>query len=218
MSAEALKQEIRKSAEENGEKVLADARVKADKIIAEAEREATSLVQAKVDDNKKRLEQLQKSEAARARMECRKRLLGLESKYVDEAFRESESRIMSLPTSDPKLYEDILRHLTIQALDQLNEETNLIAVVRESDRALGERILNNLSVEQRTQGRDIGCSISPEPLHASGGIEIHTENMRVYCVNTFESRFSNSKDFLRAKVTKALLPQQQNRTESGILQ
>lgn len=204
MSGEALKQEIRKTAEERAQQALADARAKADIIIAEADQEARNIAERKVRDAKRRIEQMKRSETARARMECTKSLLNLQSQYVEEAFREAELRVTSLPASDPELYKSVLTHLVFEAFERLNR-TRLIAVVRDSDRALLESILKDLNIEHRADSAGVNYSISSESLHASGGILIHSENMRVYYVNTFESRFLNSREGLRAKVAEALL-------------
>lgn len=201
MSTEALRQDIRRTAGEKAKQLLADATSQANAVLAEAESQAKRITEGRVQDSERLMEQTEKSEGAKARMECTRSLLGLQSRYVEEAFRQAESRVMGLPSGDPALYKRVLTGLVSEACAGLGG-SRLVAVARDSDRAIVEDILRGLKA---SGGRDLVCSLSAESLKATGGIIVHTEDLREYYVNTFESRFLKSRDETRAKVADALL-------------
>ncbi len=201
MSAEALKQEIRKSSEDRALQVLADAKKKADTIISEAEGEAKNVLARRVQEAERRLEQLEKFEAAKGKMEYTRKILRLQSSYYEQVFREAESQISTLPTSDPDLYRRVLTSFFAEALERIGGN-DLIVVARQADRSLLERILDELHGQMKTE---LKCSISPsESLDSAGGVVVHSRNLRIYYVNTFESRFATAKEDFRADVVEAL--------------
>jgi V/A-type H+-transporting ATPase subunit E len=204
MSGEALRQEIRKAAETKAKQILVDAKQSADKIVAEAEAEAGKVLEDRVHDLEESLKQVEKSEAAKARMESSGRILGIHSRYTEEAFREAESRVKSLPTTDPVLYRSVLTNFITEAIEEVGS-VRVVAVVRPSDRALAEEILKNLAGARGAGGRGAQCSVSSESLDVTGGVVFHTDDKRFYFVNTFESRFLKAREEVRAKVMDALL-------------
>lgn len=207
MSSEALKQEIRRTAGEKAEKALADAKSEADKILAEAESQAKKITEGRIQDSERLIEQVERSEAAKARMECARNLLSVQSRYVEEAFRQAESRVDSLPSSNPELYKSVLTRFIAEACAQLSG-FRLLAVTRDSDRGMVEDIIRRLKAKEEGGGRALHCSVSGESLNARGGVIFHTEDMRVYYVNTFESRFLKAREELRAKVAHTMLKQE----------
>jgi vacuolar-type H+-ATPase subunit E/Vma4 len=197
----ALKQEIRSSAEAKVSELLTNARNKADSIVAEAEAEALHIRDRKEFEATKRLEQMERSEMAKARMECSKTKLTMQSKYVERAFDEAYAEVTSLPKRDPQMYKRVLANYVSEALHHLMGNANhLVAIVRADDKQIVEAILEKLDVKGSPS-----VSISDESLYAAGGILLRSDNSRVYFVNTFESRFLISKEELRAEVVSALL-------------
>ena len=193
MSGEALKLEIRKGAEEKAKQAVADAQAKAEKILADAEFEAKRILDSRTLDAQRRLEQVERSEAAKARMECTRKILALQSLYMERAFEEAEARLKSLPTSDSARYSKMMAAFFAEGSRELGA-SDLVAVVREGDRKLAEGI-----------ARASGVSISPERLDSSGGVVLRTKDERAYFVSTFESRLLKAREDLRAKVTNTLL-------------
>jgi vacuolar-type H+-ATPase subunit E/Vma4 len=204
LSGEALKEEIRKGAQDKAALVLTEARTKAEEIMAEAESESKRLLEARLQDAQRRLEQVERSEAAKARMECTRKILGLQSRYVEEAFSEAESRLNSLPTRDPAQYRSVLARLIAEASGEL-AGARLVAIVRESDRKLAEDIVRVIGDETDASGGKPRISVSGEPLGSSGGVILRTEDEKGYFVNTLESRLLRARDELRANVTDTLL-------------
>jgi V/A-type H+-transporting ATPase subunit E len=199
MSGEALKLEIRKGAQDRANLVLTEAKAKADQILSEASTEAKRTLESRTQDAQRRLEQVERSEAAKARMECTRKVLGLQSKYVEQAFSEAESKLRALPTAEPARYKAALTRFIAEGSDALSG-ASLMVVVRDADRKLVEGILQT-AVGARAER----ISLSSESLKSSGGIVIKTEDERGYYVNTFESRLLKAREELRAKVTDALL-------------
>lgn len=204
MSGEALKQEIRKSAEERAKTALAEAKSKAAAILADAEAEAKRILEGRVQDAARRLEQVERSEAAKARMECTKNILGLQSSYVERAFSEAESWVNGLPSRDPGLYRRVMTQFILDASRQLRS-TSLVAVVRGADRAMMGDVIRKLGESSSKEEFHSSLSVSAEPLDAKGGVVLHTDDMRGYFVNTFESRFLQAREELRGRVSQTLL-------------
>ena len=204
MSSEALKEDIRKTAREKAEKVLTDAKTQAETILAEAETQAKKITDRRVQDSERLMAQIERSEAAKARMECAKSVLSAQSRYVEEAFRQAETRVNEFPSSEPDLYRSVLTRFITEAIAQLGS-THLVAVVRYSDRGLVEDVLRKIKAERMGSALTLDCSISAESLNARGGILLHTDDMRAYYVNTFESRFLKARDELRGKVVDTML-------------
>lgn len=200
MSGEALKQEIRKTAEEKARLTLSEAEAKAEQMLADAGGEAKRILDARTQDAQRRLEQLERSEAAKARMECRRRILGLQSQYVERAFGEAESRLNDLPKSDPAEYRRMLARFIAEGFHELGGESAVV-VAREADRKLVEGVLR----DSEGRGRRSEISIASEPLRSGGGIVLRTEDGRSYFVNTFESRLLRAREELRARVSETLL-------------
>jgi vacuolar-type H+-ATPase subunit E/Vma4 len=203
MSGEALRQEIRKTAEERVKQVMADAQAKADQITAEASAEATRILDTKAREAARDLGQVERAEAAKARMECVGRILKVYAQHVDEAFREAEPVVARLPADNPALYKSVLTNFVAEAMEGLGNG-RLAAIARDADREIVDGILKSLSASRRTVGGASQCSVSAERLNASGGVVLRTEDKRAYFVNTFESKFLRARDELRAKVEAAL--------------
>jgi V/A-type H+/Na+-transporting ATPase subunit E len=193
MSGEALKQEIRKGAEEKAKLTVADAKSKAEQILAEAEGEAKRVLDSRMRDAHRHLEQVERSEAAKARMECTRRILGIQAQYVEQVFKEAEARLSGLSVGGPAQYQHALTDFITEGSRALGGAA-LVAVVRDADREIVEGI-----------ARSSGASISTEPLESIGGVVIRTKDERSYFVNTFESRLLRAREELRAKVTDTLL-------------
>lgn len=201
MSSEALRQDIRKTASEKAEKVLAEAKAEADRVLAEADVQAKRITEGRVSDSQRLMEQLEKSEGAKARIECSRNLLAVQSRYADEAFREAESLVNVLPTSDPALYRRVLTGFIKQACAEL-AAPRLLVVARDEDQGTVEEILQAVG---REGGGAQTLYRSTEPLEARGGVVLHTEDRRVYYVNTIESRLLKAREELRARVVETLL-------------
>jgi len=204
MSGEALKQEIRKGAEEKAALTLTEARSKAEQIMADAEVQAKRLLETRLEAAHRRLEQVERSEAAKARMECTRRVLVLQSRYVDQAFAEAESMLRGIPASDQAGYGNTLRRFIAEAVEALGSST-LVALVRAPDKKLVETVLRSLGGDSGASSPPPKVSISGEPLESMGGIVLLTPDERSYFVNTFESRLLRAREELRAKVTETLL-------------
>lgn len=199
MSSETLKQEIRRTAAQNAEKVLADAKAEAARILAEAESQARAITERRVNESQKLLDQGERSEVAKARVEGARNLSTAEARVVEDAFREAESRVSSLPSSDPGRYKSVLTRFIEEAREQLGGAT-LVVVARGQDRELVNEVLRGLP-----RGGDLPeCTMSADSLEARGGVIVHTEDMRVYYVNTFDSRLRRAREELRAKVVAAM--------------
>lgn len=195
MSAEALRQEIRKSAEDRALQVLDEAKKKAEAIIQEAEAEAENVLERRVQEANRRIEQSEKFEAAREKMESARKILQLQSSYYEEAFRKAESSVASLPTSDPRLYRRVLTNFIAEALERIETKDDLVAVARDEDTSFVQSILDETKVKSQ---------ISPTLDSSMGGVIVHSANLRIYYVNTLESRFAKARDEFRADVVDAL--------------
>lgn len=198
MSGEALRQEIRRTSAEKAGRLLEDAKAQAAAVVAQAESEAKAILDKRADEAQRRAEQIERSEAAKARMECAKMSLDLQSRFVESAFSRAEARLKALPEADPAAYESLLAGLIEEALGRLGEG-ELTVVAREADRKLVEKILARSPARVRTR-----ATLSNEALDAAGGVVLRSEDRRLYYVSTFESRMLRAREELRAYVVEAL--------------
>lgn len=203
MSSEALKEEIRRTAAQNADSVLASAKTEAAKILAEAETQAAKIAESRVLDSQRLFDQVEASEAAKARMECARNLSSAQGRCVEDVFREAESRVYSLPSSDQARYKRALTRYVEEGREQLGD-SRLVVVAREQDRGLVKDAIQGLAGGSG-EGRPLEYSISPDTLEARGGVILHTEDMRIYYVNTLDSRVKKAREELRAKILDVLL-------------
>jgi len=201
MSAEALREEIRKSSQDRAREVLTEAKKKADGIVNEAESEANNVLEKRLREAKAQLEQTEKFERAKVKIECTKNLLRLQSSYFEQAFHEAELSANKLSIEDPDLYEKVLSNFIVEAVERIGD-TDLEVVARDSDKLIVQRILDDLRSKSKNS---VKCSISQsESLQSSGGVIVHSPNMRTYYINTFESRFAKVREDFRADVVEVL--------------
>lgn len=198
MSSEALKQDIRETARQNAEKVLAKANAEAARILAEAQTQARAITDGRVQDSQKLLDQVERAEVAKARIECARSLSAAEARQVEAAFLEAEKRVCSLPSTEPDRYRRALTRFIEEARVELGG-SRLVVVARDEERELVGSILKGLGEVAAK------LSVSQDSLDARGGVILHTEDMRVYYVNTLDSRFRRAREELRSKVVHAML-------------
>lgn len=194
MSGEALRKEIHRSAQEQAERVLAEARSKAAEALAEAESSARLIRERKEREARVRAELETGSGAARTKLECRKRVLLLHASYVDRAFARAESMVKGLSGSRPDVYARVLKRYIAEGVDALGAAGSVL-VVRAQDRGVAEEELSATGAYR----------ISDAPLESSGGVVLHSDDRRLYYVNTFESRLRQAKEEQRAKVSSTLM-------------
>lgn len=203
MSAEALREEIRKSSEDRALQVLTEAKKKADAIIDEAELEARNILEKRVKEAEGKNEQTEKFEIANINMECTKKLLRLRSSYIDHAFHEAEISADRLPWEDLVLYRNVISNFIREALEGIGD-VDLVVVARDSDKVLVQSVLDDLRNGSGFSWLKCKVSQTESLQSSSGGIIIHSANMRIYYVNTFESRFAKVKEEFRAEVVEVL--------------
>ncbi len=204
MSIDSLKLEIRKTAEEEAKRILADAEEKAKNILNDAEQKAKNIIERKIQETVKKLEEKEKVELAIARIDGRRKVLDVKSKYLEMVFKEAENRLNKLPLENPELYKNVLSDFIIDGIKNL-EGTKFIVKINQRDQAIINDVINLVKAKLGKNYKNIEIKISQEPLNASGGVIIYTEDMRLYYTNTFESRLMKFKSENRGKILDILL-------------
>jgi vacuolar-type H+-ATPase subunit E/Vma4 len=201
MSIEALRLEIRKAAEEEAKRILEDAEQKAKNMLNEAEQKAKNIIEKKIQETMRKLEEKEKVELAIARIDGKKKVLDIKSKYLENVLKEAENRLNKLPLENPELYKNVLSDFIIEGIKNL-EGTKFVIKITPRDQSIINEVINIVKSKLK---KNIEITVSSEFLNASGGVIVYTEDMRLYYINTFESRLMKFKSENRGKILDILL-------------
>ncbi|MGB9728538.1 MAG: V-type ATP synthase subunit E [Thermoprotei archaeon] len=206
MSIEALRAEIKKAAEEESKRILLEAEQKVKSIISEAEQRAKSIMEKRVQETIRKLEEKERVELAIARIDGKKKVLDIRSKYLEEVFKEAENRLNKIPIENRELYKKVLSDFIIEGIKNLGGSKFLIKINQRD-----HEIINDVigMVKKKLHDKKVEISVSSESLNDAGGVIIYTEDMRLYYTNTFESRLMKFKSENRSKVLEILLKSNQ---------
>jgi vacuolar-type H+-ATPase subunit E/Vma4 len=204
MSIESLKVEIRKKAEEESTHIIDTANEEGAGIINQAEEEAKHIIGNKIKENDKNLTEKEKIELSLARIEGRRKILNVKSKYISDVFEEVEKRLRELPEKNPTRYRDILVSYAVEAINNLNGKELFIKVNRHDQKRVNE-LTEKIKDRPKKSNKIVGLQISPEPINAIGGVIIYTGDKKQYYVNTFESRLTKIKSEDKGRVLEILL-------------
>ncbi|MEM3832167.1 MAG: V-type ATP synthase subunit E family protein [Thermoprotei archaeon] len=202
MSIEALRTEIKRAAEEESKRILLDAEQKAKNIINDAEQKAKNIMERRMQETIRKLEEKEKVELAIARIDGRKKVLDMRSKYLEEVFKEVENRLSKVPIENRELYKKVLSDFIIEGIKNLGDSKFLIRINQRDSEIINDVIE---MVKKKLHNKKIEIRVSPEPLNDAGGVIIYTEDMKLYYTNTFESRLMKFKSENRNKVLEILL-------------
>lgn len=202
MGIEVLRSEIRKAAEEESKRILFEAEQKAKNIISEAEQKAKNIMEKRIQETTKKLEEKEKVELAIARIDGKKKVLDVKSKYLEETFKEAENRLNRIPTENPELYKKILSDFIIEGIKNLGGSKFLVKI-NQRDQVIINDVIE--MVKKKLHNKSLDIKVSSETLNASGGVIVYTDDMRLYYTNTFESRLMKFKSENRSKVLEILL-------------
>jgi vacuolar-type H+-ATPase subunit E/Vma4 len=206
VSIEALRAEIKKAAEEESKRILLEAEQKVKSIISEAEQRAKSIMEKRVQETIRKLEEKERVELAIARIDGKKKVLDIRSKYLEEVFKEAENRLNKIPIENRELYKKVLSDFIIEGIKNLGGSKFLIKINQRD-----HEIINDVigMVKKKLHDKKVEISVSSESLNDAGGVIIYTEDMRLYYTNTFESRLMKFKSENRSKVLEILLKSNQ---------
>jgi vacuolar-type H+-ATPase subunit E/Vma4 len=77
--------------------------------------------------------------------------------------------------------------------------------IRRQDQPIADRILELAEKSLSKSGKNVTLKISPTQMNSLGGVIVHTEDMRQYYVNTFESRLAKTRSENLGKIMETLL-------------
>jgi vacuolar-type H+-ATPase subunit E/Vma4 len=204
MSIESLKIEIRKKAEEESKHLIDTANEEGAGIINQAEEEAKRIIENKIKENDKKLTEKEKIELSLARIEGRRKILNVKSKYIADVFEEVEKRLRELPEKNPTRYRDALINYAVEAINNLDGE-ELFMKVNHNDQKIVNELTEKIKNESKKSNEIVRLQISHEPINTIGGVIIYTEDKKQYYVNTFESRLTKIKSEDEGRVLEILL-------------
>jgi vacuolar-type H+-ATPase subunit E/Vma4 len=204
MSIESLKVEIRKKAEEESKHLIDTANEEGAGIINQAEEEAKRIIENKIKENDKKLTEKEKIELSLARIEGRRKILSVKSKYIADVFEEVEKRLRELPEKNPTRYRDVLFNYAVEAINNLDGK-ELFIKVNHHDQKIVNELTEKIKNESKKSNEIVRLQISPEFINAIGGVIISTGDKKQYYVNTFESRLTKIKSEDEGRVLEILL-------------
>ncbi|KAM4803814.1 V-type proton ATPase subunit E 2 [Urocitellus parryii] len=182
-----------------------EANEKAEEIDAKAEEEFNiekgRLVQTQrlkimeyYEKKEKQIEQQKKIQLSTMRNQARLKVLRARDNLISELLRDAKLKLGRI-VADPKVYQDLLDKLVLQALLRLLEPV-VIVRCRPQDFLLVETAVQKAIPEyQNVTQRNVDIHMDQEDylgVNASGGVEIYSSNRKTMVSNTLESRLDLS--------------------------
>jgi vacuolar-type H+-ATPase subunit E/Vma4 len=203
MSIEPLKIEIRENAEEEAKHIIDNAKEERKKILNQTEDQVKHIIERRIQETSKKLAEQEKIELSLARIEGRRKILNIKSKYLNDAFVETENRLKELPEKNPKFYKDILVSYIKEAINSLNGNKFFIEVNQHDQQIVGETI-EIIKKSLKKSNKNVELYISPTQISTIGGTIVQTDDNKQYFINTFESRLTKIKTENQGKVLEIL--------------
>ena len=204
MSMEELKSELRRLAEEEAKRIIEEADEESRRILAQAEDEAKKATERRRQETGRKLAEKERVELASARIEARRRISNVKSKYLDQVFIEAENRLKEIANKKTSTYQKAMVNYVAEAVKSLEGNTFMIQI-RRQDQPIADRILELAEKSLSKSGKNVTLKISPTQMNSLGGVIVHTEDMRQYYVNTFESRLAKTRSENLGKIMETLL-------------
>ncbi|XP_027790083.2 V-type proton ATPase subunit E 2 [Marmota flaviventris] len=182
-----------------------EANEKAEEIDAKAEEEFNiekgRLVQTQrlkimeyYEKKEKQIEQQKKIQLSTMRNQARLKVLRARDNLISELLRDAKLKLGRI-VADPKVYQDLLDKLVLQALLRLLEPV-VIVCCRPQDFLLVETAVQKAIPEyQNVTQRNVDIHMDQEDYlgaNAAGGVEIYSSNRKTMVSNTLESRLDLS--------------------------
>ncbi|MGQ9780728.1 MAG: V-type ATP synthase subunit E [Nitrososphaeria archaeon] len=201
---EEFRSQLRRLAEEEAKRIIDDAEEESKRILKKADDEVKRAMERRLQETRIKLAEKERIELASARIEARRRVLSVKSKYLDQVFKEAENRLKEIPTQEPSIYQKVLVNYIMEALENLEGKEFMIQMNRQ-DQPLANKTLYLAEDALKKSGKNVKLKISPVPMDASGGVIVYTEDMRQYYVNTFESKLTKTRSESQGKIMEILL-------------
>jgi len=196
-SLQALSRAVLNDARTEAEQIVADARAKADALRRQAEEQAATEREAILRRAHQEAERLHSQAIASAQLRARTLLLERREKLLQQVFDQARQRLAGVPQwSD---YDQIVRHLIVEAVKNLDAPAVLVRADAQSQVHLTPELLDDIA-------RETGVQIEQgAPLESGTGVVVETPDGRRRYDNTLEARLNRWQDALRAPVYRLLM-------------
>lgn len=190
MALEDIFRALEEQAEQECERILADARDHADAILVDAQDQASELRDTKVGDAERVVRSKASQKLNSARLENKKRVAAVKEEAVRAAFGAALQKLAGVRSSSD--YPAIFKALLQEAVGDLTGE--LEVRVDPADEVLVGKVLAELGVS---------ATVSPT-LSTSGGVVVATHGGRILRRNTLEDRLDKVTQLIGADVAEIM--------------
>lgn len=190
MALEDIFRALEEQADQECERILADARDHADAIMADATSQAEEIRETKVGDAERLVRGKASQSVNSARLENKKRVAAVKEEAVRSAFELALRKLAEVRSSGD--YAKIFRALLEEALGDLSGEIEVR--VDPADEALAGKVLAELGVS---------ATVSPT-LSTSGGVIVATGGGRILRRNTLEDRMEKVTQLIGSDVAEIM--------------
>ncbi|MEE8167555.1 MAG: V-type ATP synthase subunit E family protein [Candidatus Hydrothermarchaeales archaeon] len=192
-------------------RILAEAKEKEDAIVSQGTEEAKNIesearARAKtvkegiIKEAERKAEQERRRIIAEATINARKKTLNAREEIINRAFHIAEGELQKLVASPD--YGDVLVKLIVEACIEI-DGGEIAVLVREEDKTIVEKRLDNISKTLKGKGVDAKLSIADARINGPGAV-VRTMKGGVEVSNLLETRLERMKPSLRLNAANIL--------------
>ncbi len=194
---EALSRAMLSEAEQEAEKIMADARTQAEAIRKRGQEQAEAQADAVLERARQESERLRGQALATTQMKARTMELGHREKLLEKVFATSKEQVASVQQRSD--YPEIARRLVREAVVQIRAKE---IRVRADTHTLG--LLTSAVLAEIAKESGVSLSLG-EPLKEGTGVVVETLDGHLQFDNTLETRLVRLQNSLRAPVYRLLI-------------
>lgn len=200
---EVLREEVRRLARREAERIVEEARRRAEEIIREAERRAEELVKTRMEEARREARRRLGVELHKARMEGIIKLQRLKSELLKRVFDEALARLRELAEGRREEYSRVLADWISEAARSLGGG-DLVVYVNRRDWSLAATLLPSIEERLRREGLEVRLRLSDEAIDVAAGALVATSDGRLMYNSTLEARLERVRNKLSGEVYKLL--------------
>jgi len=196
--------EIEKSAAQESEAVLSEARKRADRVLAEARAEALRRERAVLLKGEQEANQEAQRIVAEARIRARRAEIDAREKVLQQALDQAQQMLQAM-TAQGAAYKAALERLTYAAAISSGAEALEILMSQRDRQLLSQDDLRGIAARiSSEQGIAARLTCAQESLDCRGGVVLRSADGRVRVDNTFEARLDRLRHALRTEAARLL--------------
>ncbi|MFW6117418.1 MAG: V-type ATP synthase subunit E [Thermoproteota archaeon] len=186
-STETIQRKIINDAEEEAERIKAEAREKTAEILREAEERAEEMKKKELEKIRQHTEETRKQDIAEKKVDYHRRTQNFKSELIDDTFNEVREKLRDYVKKPA--YQEILSELIIEAGNTLGGG-NLVIKLNESDKKkMSEERMEKISQKiTELTNTETEITVDEDTVNTIGGAVVTLSDQKATIDNTFEAR------------------------------